>query len=194
MVIQEEEAPIVEVYPTEETAAEDTTVPTRSTKYNLRNRDTINKPSRYEHGLHIGMKAAFKKFGNKADNALVIEIQQMLKKNVWGKEKYEDISKIRRRKIIDSFAFFKDKYNSQGDFEKLKSRIVAGGHMQDKSIYEDLTSPTVASTAAFIVAAIAAHEGREVATVDITGAYLNAYLEKDVLINEIEKRNCRNCV
>jgi len=70
--------------------------------------------------------------------------------------------------------FFKEKYLSTGEFEKLKARLVAGGHMQDRSLYEDLSSPTVSTTSMFIVAAIAARERCEVSTMDIGGAYLNA--------------------
>ena len=54
--------------------------------------------------------------------------------------------------------FLKDKYTADGKFDKLKSRLVAGGHLQDKSIYDNGSSPTVSTTSVFIVAAIAASE------------------------------------
>ena len=46
--------------------------------------------------------------------------------------------------------------------------------MQDKSLYENLSSPTAATTSVLTVAAIAAAEGREVVVIDIGGAFLNA--------------------
>ena len=64
--------------------------------------------------------------------------------------------------------------NPNGSFLKLKARLVAGGDQQDKSLYEDLSSPTVSTSAVFTLLAIAAHEKRAVAVVDISGAYLNA--------------------
>ena len=56
-----------------------------------------------------------------------------------------------------------------GTFEKLKARIVAGGHRQDKLQYgeDKISSPTVSTNSIMMVAAIAAEENREVATVDI---------------------------
>jgi len=36
--------------------------------------------------------------------------------------------------IIKSFLFIKEKFKSDGTFDKFKSRFVAGGHMQDCDI------------------------------------------------------------
>jgi hypothetical protein len=65
---------------------------------------------------------------------------------------------------------------------KLKARFVAGGNMQDKSIYSDgeTSSPTVSNSSLYIVAAIAAHEGRKVRTMDVGSAYLNAKMVREV--------------
>ena len=68
----------------------------------------------------------------------------------------------------------KRKNNPDGSFLKLKARLVAGGDQQDKGLYEDLSSPTVSTSAVFTLLAVAAHEKRHVAVVDISGAYLNA--------------------
>ena len=46
--------------------------------------------------------------------------------------------------------------------------------MQDKSLYENLSSPTAATTSVLTVAPIAAAEGRKVVVIDIGGAFLNA--------------------
>ena len=47
--------------------------------------------------------------------------------------------------------------------------------MPDKSLYENLSSPTAATTSVLTVAAIAAAaEGRKVVVIDIGGAFLNA--------------------
>jgi hypothetical protein len=51
---------------------------------------------------------------------------------------------------------------------------VAGGDQQDKGLYENLSSPTAATSSVLTVAAIAASEGRNVVTIDIEGAFLNA--------------------
>ena len=46
--------------------------------------------------------------------------------------------------------------------------------MQDRSLYEDLSSPAVATTAVFMIAVIYAKENRKAMTLDIGGAYLTA--------------------
>jgi hypothetical protein len=46
----------------------------------------------------------------------------------------------------------------------------------------DTGSPTVSLSSVYIVAAIAANEQRHVCTIDMPGAYLNADMEKDVLV------------
>ena len=50
--------------------------------------------------------------------------------------------------------------------------------MQNKDLYEDLSSPTVSTSAVFTIVAIAAHERRNVAVVDVGGAFLNAVMPK----------------
>ena len=75
--------------------------------------------------------------------------------------------------------FLKDKYTADGKFDKLKSRLVAGGHLQDRNIYDNGSSPTVSTTSVFIVAAIAASENQAVATIDFPGAFLNSDVPLD---------------
>jgi hypothetical protein len=57
--------------------------------------------------------------------------------------------------------------------------------MQYPEVYTDseTSSPTIALSVVYMVAAIAAREGRHVCTMDIGGAYIHANLEKEVLMN-----------
>jgi hypothetical protein len=59
-----------------------------------------------------------------------------------------------------------------GDIDKIKGRVVAGGHRQDRTLFQDsqISSPTVA----LAMAAIAAHVGPHIMTLDHKAAYLNA--------------------
>ena len=59
-------------------------------------------------------------------------------------------------------------------FEKLKSRLVAGGHLQDRDVYNNGASPTASTSSVFMLTAIAARQKRAVATVDFPGAFLNS--------------------
>jgi len=130
--------------------------------------------------FNITPKKAIKLFGKEAIKAILLELQQMIDKSVWMPIEPQVLSNSKTKKIIRSFMFLKEKFFADGSFEKLKARLVAGGHEQDRFTYENLASPTVNTTSVFTIAAIAAKELRHVASVDIGGAYLNANLKAEV--------------
>ena len=115
-----------------------------------------------------------KKYGRKAIEAAFKELQQMLDQKVWTPVNYSSLSSTQRKKLIRSFMFLKEKFKPDGTFDKLKMRLVAGGHLQNKLDYDDISSPTISLIAVFVLVVIAAKERRKVVTVDIAGAYLNA--------------------
>jgi hypothetical protein len=102
------------------------------------------------------------------------ELKQMLDKRGWHGVHLRDLSTKQRSAVIRSSMFLKDKYLASGAFERFKARLVAGGNQQDKDLYDDLSSPTVATSSVLTVATIAAREGRKVIAIDIGGAFLNA--------------------
>ena len=79
-------------------------------------------------------------------------------------------------------------FKSDGSFEKLKARLVGGGHMQDRELIPDelQSSPTASLPFVFMVAAIAARDGRHVRTCDISGAYLNANISSEHILMELD--------
>ena len=135
-----------------------------------------SKRARHEFGLHFTVKKAVAKFGKSALKSIAAECIQLINKKVFHPIDVGKLSTKDRRAIIRSTMFLKEKFLSNGDFEKLKARLVAGGDQQDKSLYEDLSSPTVNTQSVFMVAAIAGRERRRVVVIDISGAYLNADL------------------
>jgi hypothetical protein len=135
---------------------------------------------------HITVRKALDKFGEKALRSMFEEMMQMPDKQVFTPQDPRKLSHAEKRTVISSSMFLKEKFSSTGDFEKLKARLVAGGHQQDKSTYQDVSSPTVATSAAFMIAALAAHEGRTVVTVDIAGAYLNASMTGQMVLMRLD--------
>ena len=111
------------------------------------------------------------------------ELRQMIDKRVWVPVMGGKLSAMQRVATIRSSMFLKQKNNPDGSFLKLKARLVAGGDQEDKSLYEDLSSPTVSTSAVFTLLAIAAHEKRRVAVVDNSGAYLNADMTSGVPVH-----------
>ena len=143
-------------------------------------------PYKTAYACNMSMARALSKFKRTALEAIIKELSQLENKGVW---KPCDTSTWSRRKlkgVIRSNLFLKEKYLSTGEFDKLKARLVAMGNFQDKGLYDyhsELSSPTVATTSAFMVAAIAAKEKRHVATIDIGGAYLNAEMQNEVFMS-----------
>ena len=123
---------------------------------------------------NISVKEAFRTRGDEAKKVIESELKQMLDKREWVPVMGGKLTAMQRATTIRSSMFLKQKNNPDGSFIKLKARLVAGGDQQDKSLYEDLSSPTVSTSAVFTLLTVAAHEERRVAVVDISGAYLNA--------------------
>ena len=130
-------------------------------------------------GLKLSIREAIKKLGIEAVRSVVKEMLQLHNMGTFTGKLMEELTEEEILSIISSSTFLKDKYTAQGLFEKLKARLVGGGHQQDKTIYPNNTSPTATTSSLFIVASIAATEGRAVATVDFPGAFLHSRMPDD---------------
>ena len=150
------------------------------------------QPNRYElytalNILHISAQKGIRMFGKAADNAMVKEIKQLLlEKEAFHPVHKKSLSKRQLKKKIRSFMFLKPKYDAMAIFEKIKARLVANGSQQDKTIFDDLSSPTAAISSIFMVLATAAKERRKKATIDVTGAYLNAKMTGEMVVMELD--------
>ena len=131
--------------------------------------------------FNITVKKALETLGEVAVKSIAAEISQLHHRGTFEKVDPDRLTIEQARQIISSSCFLKEKFSPTGVFEKLKARLVAGGHLQDKTVYgeNDIGSPTASTTSLFIIAGIAAKEGRAVATVDFPGAYLHADLPSD---------------
>ena len=134
-------------------------------------REMRPKPKCVRNIFHIGYRRAIKEHGSAAKQAIVSELKQLLAKRVFHGVK---IPRGKGTKILRSSMFLKVKLKPNGDFDKLKARMVADGSTQDRNIYEDVSSPTMSTTSLFVLVALAARDKQSVATFDIASAYLNA--------------------
>ena len=134
-------------------------------------------------GFRISVKKALSRFGKAAEASMEKELQQLVDKDVFEPVDFRKLTKEQWKSVIRSHMFLKEKHLADGSFDKLKSRFVAGGDMQDKSTYEDISSSTASSQTVFTIAAIAAAEERVVKVGDVPGAYLNSPMKKTVLMH-----------
>jgi len=143
-----------------------------------------NQPDRYGFPpkvLHITVRKGLQQYGDKARTSIMAELQQLVDKKVFTPVEASKLPPEQLKKAIRSSMFLKEKFTPEGDFLKLKSRLVAGGDQQDRALYEDVSSPTASITVIFIVLTIAAAECRHIVTMDIAGAYLNASMSSVVV-------------
>jgi len=154
----------------------------RAVRRDYRRDATLLEKGSRKWAWQLTVNKALDKFGAAAVKSLCSELLQMHNKGVWRPVSVQGLSMQQRKKIIRSSMFLKEKFLSTGEFQKLKARLVAGGHMQDRSVYTetDTEAPTASLQSVYMIASIAAHEGRAVVTADITGAYLNADMKKVV--------------
>jgi hypothetical protein len=135
-----------------------------------------------EFAMRLSVNAALREHGEVARTVIESELRQMIEKKVWTPMQLEGMTAAEKKGIIRSSMFIKEKFLSTGEFEKLKARLVAGGDQQDRALYNDLSSPTAATSSVFTVAAIAGAEGRSVMVIDIGGAYLNADMGTGIIV------------
>jgi Reverse transcriptase (RNA-dependent DNA polymerase) len=145
-------------------------------------RTTAGQSSRYSEQeytlMNLSVKKAIKLHGAVAKDAVKKELVQMFKeKKVLVVVKWHDIPRQHRKSIIRSHMFLKEKYDAAGEFEKMKSRLVGDGRMQDRELYESVASPTASPTTTIIVLKVAAVERRLIGKYDVGGAYLNAFMD-----------------
>jgi len=136
----------------------------------------------YVFASKMSYKSALKYRPIEAIKAINTELQQLLTMKVWHPIHLSTLTIDERKAVIRSSMFLKDKYSSSGDFQLFKARLVAGGDMQNKLLYDELYSPTAATSSFFVLATLAAREQRLVEVVDVVGAYLNASLSSTGVI------------
>ena len=143
-------------------------------------RNSINKGYNLRastRGKHVystfSIKAARKIYGKElSDKATDEELRMCIQKDVW---EYLEPTYVTKG-AIPSQMFLTPKKLPNGDIDRIKGRVVTGGHRQDRSLYDDneISSPTVALTSVIVMAALAARERHHVMTLDHKAAYLNA--------------------
>ena len=141
---------------------------------------------------------ALREYKDSALEALLGELRQMLKFPAFEAVDVSSLTWEQLKKRIPSKMFFvKLKYLANGDFEKVKARLVAGGHRQDRSGYTEeqtSSSPTAGTMSLFTVAGLAARERHKVRSCDIGAAYLKAKILEEVFMYLDPKMSALLCI
>jgi hypothetical protein len=174
-------------------------------RYNLRTRSE-RKPNQDQDRYHysfanIGVRSAIRLYGNHAKQSIKNELEQHIEKGTWKPLTPAQVSELINKSNacdtedataavtrINTMIFSKEKFNATGEFEKIKSRLVARGDMQDKSMYsfEEISAQVATLTGSLSTITIAAREKRKQRKVDVAGAYLNAKIKNKNILIRIE--------
>jgi hypothetical protein len=153
----------------------------RTTAYNLRPR----RPRDYGH-LHTtlecimmtqhSLKKVLQLYGEDAVQAVLKELKQVHDRKVMTPKKLKSLSPSERRAALQYLMFEKRKRCGT-----IKGRGCADGRKQREYITkEEASSPTVAIESVMLSCCIEAQENRDVATVDIPGAFMQAEIDETV--------------
>ena len=116
------------------------------------------KPMRYR-SFHTSVKQGLQEHGADAYKAIVAELRQLLsEKKALQPVHRGDLSARQLKRTIRSLMFLKTKFDGLGRFEKIKARLVANGKQQDRKLYPDTFSPTVALQSVLMCLTVAAAE------------------------------------
>ena len=123
-------------------------------------------------------KAGIKKFGRRAEEALMTEFAQLQDLTVFEGLDPSTLTSEQRRSALRAINLIKEKRDG-----RIKGRTVADGRPQ-RSLYDksETASPTVSIDALMLSLMIDAKEKRNVATADVVGAYLKANMKDFVIM------------
>ena len=123
--------------------------------------------------LHMAMKKGLREFGARGETAVSTELMQIHMQNTFKPEYFNDLTQQQRRKALESLLFLNEKRTGE-----IKGRMCANGSTQREDFAKgEAASPTVATDAVIITSAIDAHEERDVAVIDLPGAFLHAEMD-----------------
>jgi hypothetical protein len=121
----------------------------------------------------LSLKSALKQFGTDAKDAGVKKVSQLHWRDNFVPRRYSDLTDGQEKKVLKSHMFLVKKRD-----DKTKARMVADGNNQrDYMMKEDLSSPTVSTEAVLLTSIVDAHEGQDVAVIDIPNAFIQTRID-----------------
>ena len=128
--------------------------------------------------IQLSLKEGLRRWGQRGADSAIKEMKQMHDLQAFFPRDPKTMTREQRVKALSSLIFLKEK--STGE---IKSRTCINGAPQRSYIKkEDAASPTAATDSVFMVGAINAYENRDVATMDLPGAFLNTLTDEQVFM------------
>ena len=132
----------------------------------------------HEHAYRISLRQALNEGPEErkemARVAIREELEQLLDINAFKFIAFNAVPDQYRDRIVSSHMFLKEKYKPDGNFDRMKGRLVAGGHLIDVDTIGNTRAPTVNIANVRLMCAVAAQRRYRLMTADIKGAFLLA--------------------
>ena len=122
----------------------------------------------------MSAKAGLKQFGEAGAEAITKELEQLMYRKVLKAKKADTLMRDQKKAALRYLMFLKMKRSG-----KIKGRGCTDGRKQ--RVYktkEETSSPTISTEALFLTCIVDAMEGRDVATLDIPGAFMQADMDE----------------
>ena len=127
-------------------------------------------------------KALRERRGDKAvDDAGKAEIAQMRKKEVMVFQTKQEVTSIFERGVepVPLIMLNKEKFGSDGLFDKVKARLIALGNLQEEMERAMTQAPTASLQSFYLMILIATKRHIKLLSIDVSGAFLNAKLDEE---------------
>jgi hypothetical protein len=125
----------------------------------------------------VSMKAALKKWGKAAEQAITIEMKQLHWHNSYKLMHWHELTQAQAQKehILESHIVVEEKQDG-----KIKARKVVGGNkQQDYITKEDVSSPTVSAEAVVLTCVLNALEDQDIAIIDISNSFVQTVVKDE---------------
>ena len=133
----------------------------------------------YTFAQNYSLNKGLKIFGKRGEEATTKELKQLHEMDAFIPLNPSTLTQEQKERAIASLIFLTEKRDGT-----IKARQCADGRKQRKyTDKSDSASPTVSNEAIFITCAIDAKEGRDVAIIDLPGAFLHATNDEDVTMS-----------
>jgi hypothetical protein len=148
-------------------------------------RATRRTPARFignikvNYALNLSVKRATATYGDAATDAIKQELNQLVAKQTWIPIKSAKTNRrSKHQNVLPCSMFLKEKFGASGAFDKIKARLVAGGHRTDPNSYltGEKSSLTAKHESVMAMLALAAKQQLSIETLDFPGAYLHGKL------------------
>ncbi len=133
---------------------------------------TLETTAFTQHSVRKGLRL----FGDRGIDAVIKELTQLHDRGVLEPKDADELTEYEREAALQYFMFLKEKGNGT-----VKGRGCADGRKQRKTTTkEEASSPTVAIESVMLSCTIDAKEERDVGTVDLPGAFMQADMEDTI--------------